>query len=165
MLVEAHSRPLFKLAYRMTGSEPDAEDIVQETFLRAYRALERFDPRAQVSTWLYAIASNCAIDALRRRKHRRTEALDRPEAPEPVGLEPGPERNAAGRELRARIEVELGRLPVKERVAFSLRHFEDLSIREIARLMGTAEGSVKNNIFRAVRKLRAALERATGSPR
>ncbi len=165
MLVDAHSRPVFRLAYRMTGNEQDAEDIVQETFLRAYRAIERFDPHAQVSTWLYAIASNCAIDTLRRRKIRQTDELDRPGSREPVGAEPGPERHAAGRELKARIEEELGHLTAKERVAFSLRHFEDLPIHEIARVMGTPEGSVKNNIFRAVRKLRAALDRATGTDR
>jgi RNA polymerase sigma-70 factor (ECF subfamily) len=161
VIVDAHSRPLFRLAYRMTANQQDAEDIVQETFLRAYRAVERFDPRAAVSTWLYAIASNCAIDTLRRRKHRQTEELDRPEYPEPAGAEPGPERHAAGRELRARIDLELGRLTAKERVAFSLRHFENVPIREIARVMGAAEGSVKNYIFRAVRKLRRALEGAT----
>jgi RNA polymerase sigma-70 factor (ECF subfamily) len=165
MLVDAHSRPLFRLAYRMTANEQDAEDIVQETFLRAYRAIERFDPQARVSTWLYAIASNCAVDTLRRRKHRRTDALDRPDAREAAGPEPGPERQAVGRELRARIDVELGRLPAKERVAFALRHFEDLPIREIACVMGTTEGAVKNNIFRAVHKLRDALERATETRR
>jgi RNA polymerase sigma-70 factor (ECF subfamily) len=157
MLVDAHSRTVFRLAYRMTGNEQDAEDVVQETFLRAYKSIERFDPQAQVSTWLYAIASNCAIDTLRRRKHRQTDELDRPGRSEPAGTEPGPERHAAGRELRERIEHELSRLTAKERVAFSLRHFEDLPIQEIARVMGTPEGSVKNNIFRAVRKLREAL--------
>ena len=164
MLVDAHSRPLFRLAYRLTANEQDAEDIVQETFLRAFRALERFRPQAQVSTWLYAIASNCAIDALRRRKHRRTDVLDT-ESHEPVGPEPGPERHTAGRELKARVELELARLTEKERVAFSLRHFEDLPIDEIARVMGITTGAVKNNLFRAVRKLREALERATGTHR
>ena len=163
MLVDSHSRPVFRLAFRMTGNEQDAEDIVQETFLRAYRALDRFDPQAQVSTWLYAIASNCAIDLLRRRKRRGPQVeLDRDGHAEPAGAEPGPERRAVHRELGARVQAELGRLAPKERVAFTLRHFEDLSIREIADLMGTPEGSVKNNIFRAVRKLRAALESATG---
>jgi RNA polymerase sigma-70 factor (ECF subfamily) len=165
VLVDAHSRPLFRLAYRITVNEQDAEDIVQETFLRAYRAMDAFDPRSKVSTWLYAIASNCAIDTLRRRKHRRTDELDRPDAQEPAGAEPGPERHAAGRELTARMERELSRLTARERVAFSLRHFEDLPIREIAQLMGTAEGAVKNDIFRAVRKLREALASATRTPR
>jgi RNA polymerase sigma-70 factor (ECF subfamily) len=149
----------------MTGNEQDAEDIVQETFLRASRAIDRFDPQARVSTWLCAIASNCAIDLLRRRKRRPSAEPEDPARGEPAGADPGPERHAAGRELRARIEVELGRLAAKERVAFTLRHFEGLSICEIAQVMGSPEGSVKNNIFRAVRKLRAALEGAMGAGR
>lgn len=165
MIVESHSRLVFRLAFRMTGNEHDAEDVVQETFLRAYGAIGRYDPQAQVSTWLYAIASNCAIDLLRRRRRRPLLELDGPGKSEPAGAEPSPERHTLGRELRARLDAALGNLAAKERVAFSLRHFEDLSIREIAEAMGTPEGSVKNNIFRAVRKLRAALESATGARR
>ncbi len=69
-LVERHSRPLFRLAYRMTGNEHDAEDLVQETFLRAYKQLHSFDGRAAFGTWLYRIATNCALDLLRSRKTR-----------------------------------------------------------------------------------------------
>ena len=68
LLVERHSRRVFRLAFRLTGSEADAEDIVQETFLRAYRNLDRFEERAVVGSWLYRIATNCAIDLNRRRK-------------------------------------------------------------------------------------------------
>ena len=78
LLVERHSRALFKLAYRMTGNEHDAEDVVQDAFLKAYRNLDRFEERSQVSSWLYRIASNCAFDVLRRRKRRDnpTDSLD-----------------------------------------------------------------------------------------
>src|ERR1700694_3718000 len=70
VLVERHSRALFRLAYRMTGNEQDAEDMVQETFLRAYRQLGRFESRANFSTWLHRIAVNCSIDLIRGRKHQ-----------------------------------------------------------------------------------------------
>src|SRR5579871_6938206 len=72
VLVERHSRAVFRLAYRMTGNEQDTEDLVQETFLRAYRSLARFQGRSSVRTWLHRIAANCALDLLRRR--RRDEA-------------------------------------------------------------------------------------------
>ena len=70
VLVERHSRNLFRLAYRMTGHQQDAEDVVQETFLRAYRQLSKFDDRASFGTWLYRIAANCSLDLIRARKRR-----------------------------------------------------------------------------------------------
>src|SRR5207244_1637986 len=68
MLVERHSIRLFQLVYRMTGNEQDAEDVVQETFLRAYKQLNRFESRAGFGTWLHRIAANCSLDLLRKRK-------------------------------------------------------------------------------------------------
>ena len=70
VLVERHSRPLFSLAFRMTGNEQDAEDVVQETLLRAYRKIEKFDERASFRTWLYRITVNCSLDLVRARKRR-----------------------------------------------------------------------------------------------
>ena len=164
VLVEQNTRNVFRLAFRMTGNEADAEDVVQETFLRAYRNIARYDPRAKVSTWLHSIASNYAIDLLRKRKHRVADHLDDvPAAATPVAVDPDPERLTAGSQFRARVSSALEGLSAKERVAFSLRHFEGLSIREIAENMGTPEGSVKNNIFRAVRKLRAVLATEDGA--
>jgi RNA polymerase sigma-70 factor (ECF subfamily) len=164
VLVEQNTRHVFRLAFRMTGNEADAEDVVQETFLRAYRNIARYDPRAKVSTWLHSIASNYAIDLLRKRKRRVADHLDDvPAAATPVALDPDPERVTAGGQFRARVDSALRGLSPKERVAFTLRHFEELSIREIAQSMGTPEGSVKNNIFRAVRKLRAVLATEDGA--
>src|ERR1700738_2533503 len=78
-LVERHSRSLFRLTYRMTGNEQDAEDLVQEAFLRAYRQLGRFESRANFGTWLHRIAVNCSVDLLRKRKrlNERGDSLDR----------------------------------------------------------------------------------------
>src|SRR5262252_4208854 len=73
-LVERHSRNVFRLAFRMTGNEEDAEDVVQETFLKAYRSLERFAGNAEFSTWVHRIAANCAVDLLRRRVPRQAGA-------------------------------------------------------------------------------------------
>jgi RNA polymerase sigma-70 factor (ECF subfamily) len=72
VLVERHSRAIFRLAYRMTGNEQDAEDAVQETFLRAFKQLRSFDGRATFSTWLYRVCSNCTIDSMRvKKKHEQ----------------------------------------------------------------------------------------------
>src|ERR671934_15809 len=85
-LVERHSRSVFQLAYRMTGNEQDAEDVVQETFLRAYKQLSRFESRAGFGTWLHRIAANCSLDLLRKRKRQdqQADALElEPEDPMP----------------------------------------------------------------------------------
>ena len=74
VLVERHGRSVFRLAYRMTGNEQDAEDMVQESFLRAYRQLAKFDQRASFATWLHRIVSNCSLDLMRARERRRESA-------------------------------------------------------------------------------------------
>src|SRR3989442_9200144 len=73
-LVERHSRSVFRLAYRMTGNEQDAEDVVQESFIRAYRQLGRFESRANFGTWLYRITSNCAVDLMRSKQARHDQS-------------------------------------------------------------------------------------------
>ena len=101
-LVEEHSRQMFRLAYRMTGNEHDAEDVVQETFLRAYSKLGRYDSRAQFSSWLYRIATNYAIDLLRRRKRWLSSEIDPVECEMPLEAEtPGPEQSTYGSEIRS----------------------------------------------------------------
>jgi RNA polymerase sigma-70 factor (ECF subfamily) len=158
-LVEAHSDALFRLAYRLTGSEEMADDVVQETFLRAHRSLHRFDGRAQVRTWLIRIASNCAIDGLRRRRRDALQPLsdDRPYAAAWESHEPGPERLARSREVGETVRRAMTRLSALERAAFSLRHYEGQPLAEIGRALGVGEGAVKQAVFRAVQKLRAAL--------
>lgn len=157
-IVEQNSRQVFRLAYRMTGNEQDAEDVVQETFLRAFRQIRRFDSRARVSSWLHKIASNYAIDLLRRRKRWRKADLERLDHDASLAAaEPEPERGVWGAEVRDAVEAGLERLTPRERVAFTLRHYEGLSIREIGRVMGLRESATKNHIFRAVRKMRQQL--------
>jgi RNA polymerase sigma-70 factor (ECF subfamily) len=159
MLVEQYSHKVFRLGYRLTGNEQDAEDVVQEAFLRAYRQLDKYESRAQFSSWLYRIASNYAIDLLRRRRRWGESGLDQHEEHSPLtSIEPGADRRLFGVEVQQRIDKAMFRLTAKERVAFTLRHYEGLSIKEISRVLSTRENTTKNHIFRAVRKLRQALE-------
>lgn len=162
VLVERHSRKIYGLAYRLTGNHADAEDVVQETFLRAYRELGRFQSRASVGTWLHRIAVNCAVDAIRTRANREAfradlgliDALGH----EPAAGDPGPERVVFSAELRRRVMEALDELTPKERAAFVLRHFEGWSIAEIGRTLRLRTNATKHSIFRAVRKMRATLE-------
>ena len=162
-LVERHSRAVYRLAHRMTGNAHDAEDVVQETFLRAYKQLGRFESRANFGTWLHRIAVNCSIDLMRSRAHRETghdqvdleqfgATADLPEAGR------SPERLMLSTEVQDRINAAMESLSAMERAAFVLRHFEGQSIDEISQALGLKANAAKHSIFRAVRKMRTALE-------
>jgi RNA polymerase sigma-70 factor (ECF subfamily) len=165
-VVEEHSSQMYRLAYRLTGNRDDAEDVVQETFLRAYRAWHRFDGQAKASTWLYRIAANYATDLLRRRGRWKTSPIDTVETHGAMASAlPSAERVALGGDVERKVRETMGRLTARERIAFTLRHYQGLSIREVADVMGLADNAAKNHIFRAVRKMRAALEPLTGTRR
>jgi len=161
-LVERHSRAVFRLAYRMTGNASDAEDVVQETFLRAYKQLGRFESRANFGTWLHRIAVNCSIDLIRARPHREashdTADLEHFGAEAADGGHASPERLMLSTEVQARITGAMSGLSQMERAAFVLRHFEGQSIDEISRALGLKTNATKHSIFRAVKKMRVALE-------
>lgn len=161
VLVERHSRSVFRLAYRMTGNEQDAEDVVQEAFLRAYRQLDSFEARAGFGTWVYRIAANCALDLIRvRKRHQERHALADEEGDELSIPAPGPapDRVAYGSQVQQKISEALAGLSEQERTAFVLRHFEGFSIEEIGATLGTGVSATKHSIFRAVQKLRKTLE-------
>ena len=113
-LVEQHSRSVFRLAFRMTGNEQDAEDVVQESFLRAYRQLGRFESRANFGTWLYRIVSNCSVDLMRSKQARhdqvRGDSLDEGAMELPAADVPGPERMAQSAEIDRRVQDALQRV-------------------------------------------------------
>ena len=159
-LVELHARTAFSLAYRLTGDERDAEDVVQESFIRAYRQLGRFESRSNFGTWLHRIVVNCAMDALRARHTRREDRLepadDMPDTLPSDG--PSPEQLARSAEIRRRVDASMALLTPQERVAFCLRHYEGRSIDDIGRTLGVQKSAAKHAVFRAVRKLREALE-------
>ena len=163
VLVERHSRSLFRLAFRMTGNEQDAEDIVQDTFLRAYRRIGKFDERASFGTWLYRITVNCSLDLVRARKRRSEQSGPaNPEMDDLIQSLPStgatPDRMAMSGEARQRIAEAMEELSASERTAFVLRHFEGMCIDEVSRVLGCRPGAARHCVFRAVQKLRRALE-------
>jgi RNA polymerase sigma-70 factor (ECF subfamily) len=161
-LVERHSRTVFRVAFRMLNNEQDAEEIVQETFLKAYKALSSFESRANFSTWLCRIAINGSLDMIAQRKPSQplsgvNEEGDEFELQLPSNA-PSPERHVLSGEVRERIASAMDQLTAVERTAFVLRHFEGRSIEEIGSVLEIKDGAAKNTIFRAVQKLRRALE-------
>jgi RNA polymerase sigma-70 factor (ECF subfamily) len=161
VLVERHSPAAFRLAFRMTGNEQDAEDVVQDSLIKVYRHLGRFETRADFSTWLYRIVANCAVDMIRgrqsRQKHAWAEPFEQSTSARASGL-PGPERLAASSEVERRVAAALDALSPLERAAFALRHYEGRTTGEISRTLGLSASAAKQAVFRAVRKLRVELQ-------
>jgi len=161
-LVERHSRSVFRLTYRMTGNEQDAEDLVQETFIKAFRKLKGFEERARFGSWLHRIAVNCFFDW--KRRHRTHEQLDENIEPRVqtgafgfAGHKSNPDQLLLSMELQQRLEAGLSELSTQERAAFVLRHFEGMSIEEIGRLLDLDISAAKHSVFRAVKKMRRVL--------
>lgn len=167
-LVETHARRLHAVCWRILGDAALAEDAVQETFINAWRGLERFDRRAGFGTWLHRIAVNAAL-GLRRGTHP-TESLD----PDDESVGDGrwdalpatidPLRIAAAGETREHVARGLAALTVMERSAFVLRHVEQYAMEEIARVLDSNVNACKQAVFRAVRKLRPVLEPLRSAP-
>jgi len=163
LLVERHSRSLYRTAYRITSNGADADDVVQETLLRAYRALGTWDGRASFTTWAHRIAVNCSLDLLdsRRRRDAKIEATD--DLSDAISPDASPERVVLGAQMQRAIAAALTTMSSNERTAFVLRHFERMPLEEIGSILGIKTNATKNTIFRAVTKLRERLQPFTGS--
>jgi RNA polymerase sigma-70 factor (ECF subfamily) len=167
VLVERHSRTVYRMANRMMGNAHDAEDVVQESFLRAYQKLKQFAGNANFGTWVYRIAANYAIDRIRQRNTDEARR-ERPSKPGEDSLEvdplsqvrdmsPSPERLAGSSQLAERMKAALAELSPAERTAIVMRHWDGCGIEEIAAVLNSNSNATKNTVFRAVQKLRRAL--------
>jgi RNA polymerase sigma-70 factor (ECF subfamily) len=163
VLVERHSRSIYRSAYRITGNAADADDVVQETFLRAYRAAGSFDARASFTTWLHRIAINCSLDLIDSRKRRDHRINDGEDLSLLASTDASPDRIVLGTEMQRAIAAAMDELTGNERTAFVLRHFDGMPLEEIGQILGTRLNATKNTVFRAVRKLRQQLQPFTGS--
>ncbi len=163
-VVEAYSPMIYRLGLKMLNNPQDAEDILQETFIKAYRNIGKFDGRSNISTWLYRIGTNEALMSLRR---KRPEAIsfENPVAHESEPQEPLqivdwcclPEEEFLTAEGRARLDEAAARLPANLRVVFILRDIEGLSTRETAQVLDISEMAVKTRLSRARLRLREDL--------
>jgi RNA polymerase sigma-70 factor (ECF subfamily) len=170
ILVERHSRGIYSVIYRMTGNPEDTEEILQETFLRAYQSLQRFELRSSFLTWLYRIAVNRTLDFLNAKKMTDTSPIVENPGPEEHQQEvqlrsgnPGPDRLLLSTEIQTRIVTAMKKLTPVERLAFTLRHLEGKSIDEIGHALNLKADAAKNSIYRAVQKLRQQLAPFVGA--
>jgi len=153
-LVRRHQAAVIRRAWQIVGEAEEAEDVAQETFVKAYRALDRFDPQRPFAPWLYRITTNTALNWLKR---RRPEAeLD--EETLAADTTPGPEAQAISAETAAQLRAAIAGLPPNYHAAIELRHFQGLSYQEIGEALGAPLSDVKSWLFRARRRLRAVLD-------
>jgi RNA polymerase sigma-70 factor (ECF subfamily) len=161
-LVEAYKKKMYYFALDMVANPADAEDISQEVFLKAFRSFATFKRNAKLSSWLYRIATNAAIDHLRRKSITpeavEDEVLDVARAGfSESPASPDPARTAETHLLSAQVDQALQKVSSQERAVFLMRHYNDLKLEEIAETMKISVGSVKSYLFRCVQKLRQDL--------
>src|SRR5262249_20103171 len=157
-IVERYRRDVYRIAYRMTTNHEDADDVAQETFLRAYRALGSFRGDASLKTWLFRIAMNLSINVGRSRAGHRTEERDLEILPDTGGAEgPAGERRLLRSEEAARVRGAVAALPPRQKQVVLLRMYEELSFQEIAEVLDCPIGTAKANFFHAMNNLRKAL--------
>lgn len=153
-LVEKYHRPVYSVCYRMLGTPTAAEDAAQEAFIRAYQALDRYDPERSFATWLLSIASNYSIDQLRKKKVTILSMDSEKHAwlapPDPG---PSPEKAALEKEKQALIQTILSELSEKDRAAVVLQYWHDYSYEEIAETLDLSTSAIKSRLFRARRLL------------
>src|ERR1700761_7102528 len=161
-LVVGHSARLFRVAFRITGNEADAEDVVQDAFVRGYRKLESLESRSDFGTWIYRIAVRCALDKVSARRPDGVSRVSEETDPEQNELQvadmaPGPDRLLLSGEIAALQKAAMHCLTPTEGAAFVLRHMEDRSTEEIGAALGMQPNAAKQAVFRAVQKLRRRL--------
>ncbi len=164
VLMSRYEKRLVNYVYRITHRYEEAHDLTQEIFVKVYLALDRYDPKYQFSTWLFRIAQNSAIDAIRK-KGISEVPLARQSDDEPQGRDRefaddgiSPYRALKNKQLSAAIDREVEKLPPDYRELIQLRHFAELSYEEIASMKKLPLGTVKNKLFRARNLLKDALD-------
>jgi RNA polymerase sigma-70 factor (ECF subfamily) len=161
-LVERHKRRAYHIAFDFARDREEAKDLSQEAFLKAYTNLKNFDGRSSFYTWFYRILVNLCLDYKRRHKRGPAssfdETVDHHVEPSHEPARPrSPDQQVFARQISERVEEALEALPARQRTAFVLKNHQGLSIKEIAELMNTAEGTVKVHLHRAVTTLRERL--------
>ena len=166
-LVRHYDQAVLRLALHLTGSEPEAQDVYQDAFLKAYRNIGSFRFECSFYTWIYRIVTNLCLDYLRKKQVRKEdqpvvvdsqgETFDLLEQVADARSGANPERDLMRRELGGQISRALQKLTPRERMVFEMKHYHGLKLRTIGEMLNTTEETAKNTLFRATQKLRGSL--------
>ncbi len=155
-IVVLYRERLYRIIRGYTNDHDDTDDILQETFIKAYENLEQFRGESSLYTWLCRIAMNLAITHLRKKKLRQFISLDSVML---ISRHSGPDRVLEENELKRIIRQAVNQLSEKQKTVFILRYYDELSIAEVAEITGNSEGTIKANFFHAVNKIKKALDK------
>jgi len=165
-LFEAYREKIFGLAFNYLRNVEDAEDVLQETFVRAYHHLGRFnrEESASLSGWITRIGINCCMDSFRKNKMKfqTAEGTAAVDGASDQGRDADPEYRREIQEVREKLDAIVEGFPPKQRMAFSLRHHQDLKVREIAAALGCTDGAVKTMLFRSFEAIKKHLKKFLG---
>jgi len=154
-LIETYQKPVYQVIRRMVLIHEDADDLTQNTFIKAYRALDKFEGNSSLFTWLYRIATNESLTFLEKKKKRFFFSIDDHQEKLENYLDHSP--SLTGEEIQVKLQKSLLKLPDKQRLVFHLKYEEDLSYEEIAQITGTSVGALKASYHHAVKKIEQAL--------
>lgn len=155
LLVQTYGDRLYQHLRRMLDTHEDTDDVLQNTFVKAFRGIGNFKQNSQLYTWLYRIATNEALTHLDRRKRRRSLVEVNSEK---IDYQQGASADLDGDYIRERLQGAIEQLPNKQKVVFSLRYFEEKPYQEMSEILGTSVGALKASYHHAVRKVEAALK-------
>jgi RNA polymerase sigma-70 factor (ECF subfamily) len=162
-IVDQYKKMVYFLAWDIAGNHQDAEDITQDVFIKVFRHFHKFSADAKFSSWLYRIAVNASIDALRKRDRKKEDPVEDfdsvGESTQPWTNEGAnnPESQSDSTNVRRQIEQALNQLAPREKTVFIMRHYNDFPLKEIAEILHISSGSVKSYLFRAVHKIQREL--------
>lgn len=152
-LMKIYKRPLYAMVRRIVVGHEDTYDVVQTTFVKVYRKLDSFQGNSKLSTWMYSIARNAALDHLRKESRMRKVALEDVTATRMEGLV-AHSAGYSGDEIQLRLQQAVSRLPQKQQEVFNFRYFDEMPYAQIAEVTGTSVGGLKANYHLAVKKLK-----------
>ena len=154
-LIETYQKPVYQVIRRMVLIHEDADDLTQNTFIKAYKALDRFEGNSTLFTWLYRIATNESLTFLEKKKKRYLFSLD--DHQEKLESYVDSSATLSGDEIQVKLQKSLLKLPDKQRLVFHLKYEEDLSYEEISKITGTTVGALKASYHHAVKKIEQEL--------
>ena len=146
--IQRFSEPLYWQIRRMVGNHDDADDLLQNTFMKAWSAIENFRGQASLSTWLHKIAINESLSFLERRRRTYTESIDNPEAASVAAPS-----HFDGEELAGRLRMAVDTLPPKQKLVFNMKYFDDMKYERISEILGTSVGALKASYHSATKKI------------
>lgn len=151
LLVEKYRERLYWQIRRMVLYHEDADDVLQNCFVKVFRNISTFEGKSKLYTWLYRVATNEAITFLNKKKQKSTASLDDGEKGISSRLKADPYFD--GNEVQIRLQEAIGRLPDKQRLVFNLRYFDEMNYQEMSQILGTSEGALKASFHHAVKKI------------